>query len=540
MRPVRLLLAIALACGATAALPIAANATFFGQTIIADLNNDGIPDRVLLGQVGKVGTPCTMTVQFGTKVGTFGAPTVHQFSPPNISGFCPDIGLAVRLGDDKRADLVTSFSSADIGALLVFHDFQLTGTFGGVIDPDFMRTVDLNGDGRKDIIIASNQVATLATFINNPDGTLTRGPSMCEDSDPQYALADFNGDGGQDILLSRSCGIGGNVPLRAEVMFGNGQAPVVLATNTTGDPFAKFTVFATDVNYDGIPDAGVSLTGHGTTTVQYFVSDGHGAFSPMTGAPSQVITADLNNDGIPDQATLGQVGATTTCTVTVRPGTASGTFGPPRVHSYTTLESLAPFCPNIGAAVKLGTDRRPDLVTGFSFGFRDLMVVHAFTATAIFPGIVQPDFIRAADLNADGRPDIIEGGSQEEELATFTNNVDGTITPGAIDTCAFQHGNGPQYVLADFNGDGGQDIFLSDVCPTAQFPVQAQVFFGNGQAPTILEAQSTTATQFTVFALDLDYNGVPDAGIVEITGGVTTVRFLHNDGLGHFTATSAP
>lgn len=540
MRPVRLLLALALTAGIMAALPAAANAAFFGQTFIADFNNDGIPDRVLLGQVtGSGAQTCTITVQFGTKKGTLGPPTVHQF-PPRFA-FCPNTGVAVRLGTDTRLDLVLGFSSADLSEFLVFRDFQLSATVSGVLDPDYMRTADLNGDGRLDIISASNQIGQFETFINNADGTLTRGPSVCTDSDPQNALADFNGDGGQDILMARSCGMG-NFPHGVEVVFGNGQTPVVLTTDTSGDPFATYTVFATDVNYDGIPDAGVVLTAHGTTTLQYFVNDGHGNFTPLVGPPqtSQVITADLNNDGIPDHATLGQAGTTNTCTVTVQLGTAAGTFGPPKVHSYTSMETVAPFCPNVGAAVKLGTDRRPDLVTGFTFGSHDLMVLHAFQATAIFPGITQPDFIRTADLNADGRPDIIEGSSQEEELATFTNNADGTITPGNISTCAFSSGNGPQYVLADFDGDGGQDILLSDVCPTAQFPVTAEVLFGDGRGPATLEAQPTTAIQFTVFAIDINYDGIPDAGVFMNNAGVTSVTFYRNDGLGHFTPAPAP
>ncbi|HEY3606177.1 MAG TPA: hypothetical protein VGL06_01690, partial [Pseudonocardiaceae bacterium] len=95
---------------------------------------------------------------------------------------------------------------------------------------------------------------------------------------------------------------------------------------------------------------------------------GHSARSAATPIPPTTlgapIIADLNGDGLPDRATLGQLGTTNTCTVTVQDGLAAGGFGPAKVHRYTSAEKSGPFCPNLGAAIKLGSDRRPALVTG--------------------------------------------------------------------------------------------------------------------------------------------------------------------------------
>jgi hypothetical protein len=65
------------------------------------------------------------------------------------------------------------------------------------------------------------------------------------------------------------------------VLFGKGQPPVTLMSNR--DDSITYTVFAIDLNYDGVPDAGVIATPfRGTPTVSYFRNDGHGHFTPTT------------------------------------------------------------------------------------------------------------------------------------------------------------------------------------------------------------------------------------------------------------------
>jgi hypothetical protein len=254
----------------------------------------------------------------------------------------------------------------------------------------------------------------------------------------------------------------------------------------------------------------------------------------------QTITADLNGDGVPDHATLGQVGTTNSCTVTVQHGIAAGGFGSAHVHTYTSPEALSPFCPDIGVAVKLGSHKKFDLVTGFSFGGQDVLVLHKFQPAGTYSGLVEPSFFRTADLNGDGRQDIIEGSSQVSGLRTFLNSSTATLTAGPIGECVQFHGSGPQYVLADFNGDGGQDMLLSSFCIQQNPAVRAEVLFGNGQTKTILDSTNDSTVSYVVFQIDLDYNGIPDAGVIQTAAGVTTVRYFHNNGAGAFTEVAGP
>jgi hypothetical protein len=252
-------------------------------------------------------------------------------------------------------------------------------------------------------------------------------------------------------------------------------------------------------------------------------------------ATFQTITADLNGDGIPDQVVLGQVGSSSTCTVTVSKGRTDGTFGAPKEHDYTSPEASAPFCPNIGAAVRVGNDKKFDIVGAISFG-QDLIVLHNFQPDGVYRGIIQPDFIRASgDFDGDGRVDLVEGSDQVSEIEAVHNNADHTLSLGPIGDCTTFDGGG-QYVLSDFNGDGGQDMLLSANCPPTMTPIRAEVLFGNGQPKVVLDSTTDFLASWTVFSIDVNYDGIPDAGVIETSGtGVTTVKFFVNNGHGGFT-----
>jgi hypothetical protein len=293
MRPKRsigvLLTAVLFGLGTTLVLPGVAAADNLGGVITADMNNDGIPDQVQLGDVGgPTSTTCSVTVSLGLSGGGFGTPKVHTYTSVEIGPFCPDHGVAMKLGNERKPDLVTSMSFG-FRDLIVLHNFQPTAVYSGVIQPDWLRTADLNGDGRQDLIEWSSQVTDLTTLINTPQGTLVPGPfgvvtlrsgPSGGSSGPQYVLGDFNGDGGQDLLMSVNNQMSFAMPIVAEVFFGNGQAPAVLAS--TGDFRAAWTVFSIDLDFNGVPDAGVIETsGTGVTAVQYFHNDGAGHFTSV-------------------------------------------------------------------------------------------------------------------------------------------------------------------------------------------------------------------------------------------------------------------
>ena len=280
MRPRRLLSLFCLVSLLLAIAPGLASAGNRFQPIFGDFNNDGRVDRVTLGpETGSPAPTCTVSVEYLRADGTYHAPLTHSYTSPwPNQPFCPNMGEAINLGPQGQLELVlTHFVANDQPELLVLRNFKLVAGFNGMDFPSTIRSEDFNGDGREDIWESSDQEERLTTFTNTPDGTLVKGPiDVCSSASiPQHEFNDFNGDGGQDFLVALRCGFDNR---SAQVLFGNGQPPAILASSTS--PFGSFVVAQLDINLDHIPDASVTDTSDNTT--RFFQNDGHGNFTDVT------------------------------------------------------------------------------------------------------------------------------------------------------------------------------------------------------------------------------------------------------------------
>jgi len=62
---------------------------------------------------------------------------------------------------------------------------------------------DFNGDGKKDILVANRNSASLTLLKGNGNGTFKAPKSIDVGSGPtSIALADFNGDGKKDVVVN--------------------------------------------------------------------------------------------------------------------------------------------------------------------------------------------------------------------------------------------------------------------------------------------------------------------------------------------------
>ena len=215
--------------------------------------------------------------------GGFAAPVSHSYTSTRTSApYCPDMGEVVDLGGNGKPEIVaTGFHwYGTAGSLLVLRNFTPVASHTGVSSASTLRAVDFDGDGRKDVWQSSDQSRRLRAFTNTAAGTLVAGPvDVCSEAAiPQHAFADFDGDGGQDMLLHRRCSLGGGT-YAAELYRGDGGPPVGFASNTTGTPYE---VFVTDVDSDGVPDVGViTKPSGGPVTVRHFANDGTAAFTEV-------------------------------------------------------------------------------------------------------------------------------------------------------------------------------------------------------------------------------------------------------------------
>jgi hypothetical protein len=233
------------------------------------------------------------------------------------------------------------------------------------------------------------------------------------------------------------------------VLLGNGdgtfQAPRQFAVGAFRTPNpatnGRFPTFRRDVaiadlNGDLIPD--VVVTNYDSGDVSVLLGRGDGTFEPQrrfdaTAGPFALAVGDLNGDGIPD---LAVVDATSPLVVTVAAllGRGDGTFLPER-----------------------------------TFQIR-------FVSADNFPYSA----IRIADLNGDGKGDlIISGATNPHRVFVYLSNGDGTFRP-VIDPADGQTGFpagglGAGLAVGDVNGDGKLDIVNTSLEAGA-----IDVLLGNG------------------------------------------------------------
>ncbi len=346
---------------------------------------------------------------------------------------------------------------------------------------------DLDGDGRPDIALPCGDAHVIAIFRNiGTNGTPLGAASFAPRVDlslPTNGTAgnpyrlralDLDGDGKLDLVV---CEVNGN----RVVVFRNVAAPGTLAANSFETPFVLFAgndcrfATAADLDADGRVDM-VALN-YGDKTISIFKNIGGAgslaanSFAPPVvlaapGGPYDATLADLDGDGKPDLA----VANPDNNTVSIYQNLA--TAGSLNTNSFAARRDLAGGTnPETIAAVDLDGDGRLDLAVGSVQSdnvnvYRNIHAGGPLTTNSFAP---QVDFgtpgwmhtVSVADFNGDGKPDLGVVGELGSYMAIFQN----TSTPGSFTVNSFaprvDFGTGwnPWGIAAgDLDGDGRPDI----------------------------------------------------------------------------------
>ena len=488
-----------------------AGVTGAGQIVAGDFNGDGHEDLAVSGA-------SSISVLLNQGKGTFGAPintpgTFNYITGLAAGDFNNDGKLDIAL-TDSGGGTVSIFLGNGAGMFPTEYDY-VAGS-----EPTGLFAMDLDGDGNLDVVLASGHPDVLIPNLNsqfvtallgNGDGTLTGPPTFHAGSSPNaIAIADFNGDGTPDIASAAGqlwIGVAGETPV--SINLGSGvSASGVAAADVNGD--GKPDIVVGDANGSGV----YVLLGNGDGTFQAPVP-----YSTGGGAVNSIAIADFNGDGQPDIAFCGYanllppVGA-----AGILFGNGHGTF-----RAVTNLSGFGS-APGTLAAGDFNHDGHPDLAI-VDQGYRSLtggVNVYINKGTGTFQTPVSyavgqyPVFIAAADVNADGVPDLMVStqdpnynANGQWDVAVLLAKGDGTFkAPSYLATQT----NPNAIAIGDLNGDGNSDLAVSHCCAGSSITYM----LGNGGGT--FQAEAAVPTQ--VAATALAAANLSGTGVADLIAGV--------------------
>ncbi len=284
------------------------------------------------------------------------------------------------------------------------------------------------------------------------------------------AVGDCNGDGSLDIVVACGTCCGDKADPRAGhlvVLLGDGRGgfkPAVGSPIKIGSSVRK--VALGDVNRDGKLDAVAAE--HDSYFVTVLLGDGRGGFRAAPGSPFKtsngsrahthdVVLGDVNGDGHPDILTTN----VNDNSVSVLLGDGKGVFM--QAPASPVQVGRGPYDSLV--LRDLDGDGKPDLVTP-NIGGNILDVLRGdgkggFTRIpgAPFPGAERPGYVAAADINKDGKPDLLATHDDVGLLTVLLDDGEGSYrhaagSPLRLSAAAWG------FDVADLDGDANLDLAM--------------------------------------------------------------------------------
>jgi len=437
-------------------------------------------------------------------------------------------------------------------------------------NPVAARAADLNGDGRMDVVSDASGTDQLLVYWGTGSLAFSTSPTVLPVPGALgIDVADMDLDGDLDLVTaSHEYGY-------VAVLYNEGDAFSDPVFSPSG--YAPTSIRTADLNGDCYPD--VSTITFDSSYVSISLSQG-GPLAPAVNYSLGMLVyssaaADIDGDRDLDLVSANKISYSHFDTIegflTATRNLGNGTFFAPR--AYDAIPDVDSFA--IG-------DFNADGVKDLTFGKSVLMssstgldtYVEAYGTSGVGCGL-NPCGAAAPDLNADGLSDLIENGESGPHSA-YLSNGDGTFTrtwqryptansltlatgnlngDGLVDfvdlesftfhqvflgqgvgtfqdpiriDVAWAGGKGPAH-LADLNGDGLDDILISNYAPSGGIAVELNQGNGTSYAESL---HAVTGGAYGIDTADYDGDGDLDVAVTVCGAEYGWVGILRGDGTG--------
>jgi len=474
---------------------------------VADVDNDGYPDLICAGFQGS--KPGTVTVLRNDHNGGFGP---FDSRP---AGGQPAAIVAADVNQDGFPDLICANTDQNALSLLVndrHGHFPMSVSFSAGLSPVSVAAADVNGDGAMDLICANQDDNTLMILTNDTHGNFSANassPLLVGNRPSSVFAADVNGDGATDLISANQD------DNTLTVLTNDGAGGFALAS-TPAVGRQPITVLAAVLTRDG--EVGLVSANSGDDSLTVLL--GFGEVAPRIVQPPASLTVAL---GATVTLTVEAIGAGPLHYRWSKNGVVlndywggaygfSGSGTATLVLSQVSDASSASYTVTVSDDAGLTTSATAVLTVTNPppLGLTDPLFDLATTIYQNAPGISRsPVALASADVNGDGKPDLIVANQNMNSLTVWTNDGSGGLVFAAELTVGQPLGFSAPAALAvaDLNLDGFPDLVCADF--TAGTLV---VFFndGHGQFPTTGASFQAGGGPLSVVAADVDGDGLPD------------------------------
>ncbi len=416
-----------------------------------------------------------------------------------LDGGVTDLSLQAGYGNDER--LTFSFGLAGLGADSLVGDgtFGAAAVYAGSDGNTRIELVDLNNDGRLDILSDSYIDGTISVSLGNGDGTFKNRVEYSgagSTFDPQ--LGDFNSDGVVDVATAAFAG-------GISIFYGNSNGSFTHPDNL------NFAVNSTavslgDINNDGALD---TVQNDAFTGFSYIIlGNGNGTYkAPQTVdgrfSSEYLQLVDLNNDG-----DLDIFGADpSTDQIFVMMGNGDGAFTALTLFAAGNSTNAADPSPDAAFSDINGDGMLDVIVTADTQNTVNVLFGNSngsFTAPVAYDAGDGPSSVRLSDVNGDSTLDLVVASYDDDRLSILIGNANGTFNART----SMAAGNGAYSLeIADLNGDG-----VADIVSASQADNQLRVFIAN----------SVPASQSAAVGAPL-ISFLSSSNISNVTGAKTTL-----------------